>query len=719
MRKSSESAASMPRTTPLPKDALVRERLVAVIGAGNMGSGIAQKYASEGFDVLLLDLDEAALARGRRRIDETLQEAVARKLYSEAKAAEIGARIVPTLDWERLAEASLVIEAVFEDLDVKRAVFSRVDSLTGPATLLATNTSSFLIRDLVSGLHHPDRVLGLHYFYHPAKNRLVEVIPGPTTSLEALRVVADLQEQIGKTPIASADSPGFIVNRFFVPWINEAARMLDEEIAGAATIEQAAREGFGIPMGPFELMNVTGVAIGYHAAESLARALGPFYAPAAGLEERAQSNERFAVEGEPDRSRFLQVVERLDGVAFLVAATLVEEEVGTPEDTDIGARVGLRWPRGPFERMAEVGPREALRRAEAIASRWTMPVPSLLQEAAKTRVAIPVRRVDLRAEDEVAWITIRRPDAMNALDEAVVAELSERIEEAFADRDVRGIVLGGSGKAFVAGADIRFFVRAIEEKRFDRIRAFTEQGQSLLARIEDGPKPVVARLHGLAIGGGAELALACDRIVASPKAYLSFPETGIGIYPGLGGTVRLPRRIGLPLARWLILTGTTVDATLAEAIGLVDAVVPFGELREALLAALDQGKADKAARSHVALAPAAGETDAFADSRARTAGCFFSGPADVDALLAPRAGSPPGAAASSAGKDEAKIIETLRRKAPIALRIADQLLLGNAMRSRDDGLRAELDRLEEVFATRDAYEGLTSLGVRKPVYEGR
>ncbi|MDM7914829.1 MAG: 3-hydroxyacyl-CoA dehydrogenase NAD-binding domain-containing protein, partial [Candidatus Eisenbacteria bacterium] len=115
MRKSSESAASMPRTTPLPKDALVRERLVAVIGAGNMGSGIAQKYASEGFDVLLLDLDEAALARGRRRIDETLQEAVARKLYSEAKAAEIGARIVPTLDWERLAEASLVIEAVFED----------------------------------------------------------------------------------------------------------------------------------------------------------------------------------------------------------------------------------------------------------------------------------------------------------------------------------------------------------------------------------------------------------------------------------------------------------------------------------------------------------------------------------------------------------------------------------------------------------------------------
>ena len=252
---------------------------IAVVGSGNMGSGIAQKFATEGFSVLLLDIDEAALNRGRTAIERTLAEGVERKIFRSDQAEQIRQRIEPTLDWSRLRDIDLVIEAVFEDLEVKRDVFRRLAEATRADCLLATNTSSFYVRQIAETTPHPERVLGLHYFYHPAKNRLVEVIAGPQTPGESVRRAWLLQEQIGKTPIASADAPGFVVNRFFVPWINEAARLLEEKVADAATIEQAAIEGFRIGMGPFQLMNVTGIPIGYHAAATLERELGPFYKP--------------------------------------------------------------------------------------------------------------------------------------------------------------------------------------------------------------------------------------------------------------------------------------------------------------------------------------------------------------------------------------------------------------------------------------------------------
>lgn len=187
---------------------------IAVVGSGNMGSGIAQKFATEGFSVLVVDVDEAALNRGRAAIERTLAEGVERKIFRPDQVEQIRQRIEPTLDWSRLRDVDLVIEAVFEDLEVKRTVFRRLAESTRPECLLATNTSSFYVGQIAETTPHPERVLGLHYFYHPAKNRLVEVIAGPSTPAEAVRRAWLLQEQIGKTPIASADAPGFVVNRF-------------------------------------------------------------------------------------------------------------------------------------------------------------------------------------------------------------------------------------------------------------------------------------------------------------------------------------------------------------------------------------------------------------------------------------------------------------------------------------------------------------------------
>src|SRR5688572_24506025 len=314
-----------------------------------MGSGIAQKIATEGYPVTLVDVDRAQVARGMERLRTTLAEGVARRIFTQEKADEILGRITSATSLAAARDADLVIEAVFEDPEVKRQVFGELDRAVKPSSILATNTSSLYVRDLARATRRPDRFLGLHYFYHPAKNRLVEVVAGEATSPATFDLAWRFQEIIGKTPIRSADAPGFIVNRFFVPWANEAVRILDDGEADIPTIEAAAKAAFGIGMGPFELMNVTGIPIALHAAGTLGRELGPFYAPAAGLRAQVERGGLWPLGGAPSPAREAAVRERLLAVTCMITGHLVDEGVCTIEDCDIGARVGLRWARGPFE----------------------------------------------------------------------------------------------------------------------------------------------------------------------------------------------------------------------------------------------------------------------------------------------------------------------------------------------------------------------------------
>ena len=161
------------------------ERL-AVVGAGNMGSGIAQKMATEGFSVMLVDLDDEKVARGLSTISKTLADGVQRGIFTAAESASIGQRITGTTRFEDLADVDLVVEAVFEDLGIKKNVFGRLDEVCRPDAILATNTSSYAVTDLAAATTRPERVVGLHYFYHPAKNRLVEVVSGRATNPVAL-----------------------------------------------------------------------------------------------------------------------------------------------------------------------------------------------------------------------------------------------------------------------------------------------------------------------------------------------------------------------------------------------------------------------------------------------------------------------------------------------------------------------------------------------------
>ncbi len=673
---------------------------IGVIGAGNMGSGIAQKIIQEGIPVVMVDVKEEYVQKGLATIKNLLAQAVERKIFSPHQVEEIMARMTATTDMSLVADADLVIEAVFEDKAIKTDVFKKLDAICAPHTILATNTSSYYVKDFAEVVSRPDRFLGYHYFYHPAKNRLLEVIPHEGTSTATLEKAVLAAKLHGKTAIVVKDAPGFAVNRFFVPFLNEAVRLLEEGAANIATVEEAAKRGFKIGMGPFELMNVTGVPIAMHAATTLGNEIGPFYAPAQMLKDQVAKGENWSLTGEVDESRVQAVIDRLYGVCLGVAAALVDEGVASMEDTDRGAKIGLRWGLGPFELINKIGVAQTCELVEAVSARYSdFKVPSLLLNQRDKAAPFEFRIVDLDVKGDIAYITINRPEAMNALNEVTVEQLGARFAEAQADPKVKAIVLQGAGKAFVAGADIRFFISKIKSDRISDIVDFTRKGHELLLAIENSPKPTIALLDGLSLGGGSELALACQAIVATPAGSMGFPETGIGIYPGLGGMLRLARRIGPEMAKYYVFTGDALSAGKAHALGIVTRLVAPAEVERTVRDLADSGVPDK------------NRPPQSADADRALVELFSS--QNVDNLIS---GKPPQNADPELA---AKISKKISYKAPLAVKAVNDIIDRQMGLPVPSAVEIELGGLHDIFASEDALEGLSSLGRRRPVFKGR
>lgn len=666
-----------------------QEIVIGVVGAGNMGAGIAQKYATEGFLVVVYDESPQGLKLGQSRIENTLDEAVARKLFSLEQTASIKNKLRFSSNIDDLAHSDLIIEAIFEDEETKKALFSRLDSLCDEKTIFATNTSSFYVSRLAQATKRADRFLGLHYFYHPAKNRLVEVIKGRDTSAATFAWAWKLQEQIGKIAIESKDAPGFVVNRYFVPWLNEAMRIKEEGIANIATIESAAKKTFACGMGPFELMNVTGVPITFHAATTLAAEMGTFYQPSALIKPIIDAKSTWDLSGQIEEDKIPKVSERLLSVIFYVAAQLsCEEEVCSIADCDLGARVGLRWDLGPFELMNKYGLTHSAELVQNLCKRYSMSVPQVFTKNLPERFNI--EQISTELKGMVATLTFNRPDALNALNEAMIDELSEKFTALEKNPQITGIVLSGRGKAFVAGADTKFFVEQINKGDIDRIVSFASAGQKLFRAIDQSKKTVVCAINGMALGGGMELALACDFIVCSNNAKLAFPETSIGIYPGLGGTQRLPRRCGPEIAKWLILTGEMIDAKSALNLGIVDIVTNSAELlTKAAECALYGTKKTPP--------PAGAEWDKIKR--------FFSADESM-------------AANDNQDKLVQRAQQRMQRNAPLAIKMARELISFTLANDLAAGLVQETQGLKNIFSSKDAQLGLSSIGKEKPVFKG-
>jgi len=268
--------------------------------------------------------------------------------------------------------------------------------------------------------------------------------------------------------------------------------------------------------------------------------------------------------------------------------------VATIEDTDRGAKIGLRWIQGPFEIMNKIGIDRTFDVVEAVARRYPdFKVPQIIQQQKELGKPFAFNFVDLEVKGDIATVTLNRPEAMNALNEAVFTQLEERFSAAEKNPAVKAVVFQGAGKAFVAGADIRYFVQKIKAGRIEDIVAFTRKGHELLLRIENSEKMTIALLDGLSLGGGSELALACQAIVATPAGSMAFPETGIGIFPGLGGMLRFSRHTGPELAKYYTFTGAALSAADATALGIVTKLVAPAEVDAAIADLAAAGKPDK------------------------------------------------------------------------------------------------------------------------------
>ena len=682
---------------------------VAIIGAGNMGSGIAQKTAQEQFPVQMVDREQQWVERGQKTIATLLGEAVERRIFSEGQVEEIQNRITGVVGVENVAhDTDLVIEAVFEDFDVKSAVFNTLDAACGEETILASNTSSLSVNALAEATARPDRFVGLHFFYHPAKNRLVEVIPSDTSSPETIARVEQYCKMLGKVVIVCKDRPGFVVNRFFVPWLNEACLLLEEGVATTAQIDAVACAAFDIGMGPFALMNLTGPPIALHSTNYLAEQLQtPRYTGAQNLCELVEKSEMWEIGEDTDCSEEVATIisERLLGQVFAVSSQIVAEEICSMEDVDRGAKVGLRWMNGPFEIMNAIGVEEAHRMAAAYANLAEFDLPPFFGVKAETGHSWEFNYVDVEQTGSIATVRLNRPEAMNALNETLVTQLGAVLDDLNADDSVQSIVLEGAGKAFVAGADVKFFVDKLRADAFPDIYEFTANGHEVLDKLESSPKTTIALTTGLALGGGLELALACDYRIGTRRSQFRFPETNIGIYPGLGGTQRTVRICGVEAARWAVLAGNFMDSKTASALGILTHLVEPVDVNDTMERVASEGKpankypgTPKNADHPVA---------AFANS-------FFS---DGNMSMLLNGTCPDGFDAED--RNVGRQLKSLSRTAPIALRMASELLDGAVETGGDlnAGLALELSSLEDIFSTADALEGLSALiEGRRPSY---
>jgi 3-hydroxybutyryl-CoA dehydrogenase len=240
-------------------------KTIGVVGAGTMGNGIAQVASMAGFDVVMSDIDDKFVQNGLKSIDKFLAKSVEKgKMSADDKSAIMG-RIKGTTDMADMKDCDLVVEVVVEVMDVKKKVFKQLDEITKKDAILATNTSSMSVTEIANATTRPEKVVGMHFFNPVPLMKLVEVIRGMKTNDETITTVMELAKKLGKEPVeVKVDVPGFLANRLMIAVAIEAIKLYEQGIASKEDVDKAAKLGLNYPMGPFELMDLTGVDINYH-----------------------------------------------------------------------------------------------------------------------------------------------------------------------------------------------------------------------------------------------------------------------------------------------------------------------------------------------------------------------------------------------------------------------------------------------------------------------
>jgi enoyl-CoA hydratase/3-hydroxyacyl-CoA dehydrogenase len=577
---------------------------IAVLGAGNMGHGIAEVAALAGYEVALRDIEEEFVRDGYEQIEWSLGKLAEKDRIDDAEAEAALDRVETFVDLaDSLSDADVVIEVVPEKMAIKKDVYDEVVEHAPEEAVLATNTSSLSITELSEVTDRPERFCGMHFFNPPVRMQLVEVISGAHTDEDTLELIEGLAEQMDKTPVrVRKDSPGFIVNRILVPLMNEAAWIVEAGDATIETVDSTTKYDMGLPMGSFELADQVGIDVGYHVLEYMHEVLGEAYRPCPLLVEKVEDEtlgkktgsgfydyENGGAEiptGEGDED----VRRRLLAVMANEVAGLIGDDVADAEAIDRAVMLGAGFPDGPAKLADEAGIDALVETLDALheeTGEERYEAAEYLREAAAEGGfrggdevdddAAEFEALNVAVDGRVGHVEIDRPHRMNTISDEVLDELAAAIDRLDAADDVRAILLSGAGdRAFSAGAD----VQSMAAGGADPIHAveLSRRGQETFGKLEASDKPVVAAIDGYCLGGGMELATAADLRVASERSELGQPELNLGLLPGWGGTQRLARIVGEGRAKEIILTAERYDAETMSEYGFVNEVVENDEL---------------------------------------------------------------------------------------------------------------------------------------------
>ena len=578
---------------------------VAVLGAGNMGHGIAEVAALAGFDVNLRDINEEFVQNGYDQIDWSLGKLAEKDQISHEEADAALDRVTPVVPVEdAVADADLVIEAVPEKMDIKKDVYAEVEEHAPDSAVFASNTSSLSITELSEVTDREERFCGMHFFNPPVRMQLVEVISGAHTADETMDLVEDVAERMGKTPVrVRKDSPGFIVNRVLVPLMNEAAWLVHEGEATIEEVDSTTKYDMGLPMGSFELADQVGIDVGVHVLEYMHEVLGDAYEPCPLLTEKVDGEALGKKTGEgfydyddgpgaevPSDAISERVRDTLLAALAKEVAGLVGNDVADPADIDEAVKLGGGWPDGPAKLADEAGLESLLetldeRYEETGAERYEAGdyLRELVDEGqgfygdGGDDDSVDFENIRIEHEGRVGHVVLDRPHRMNTISGDLLDELDVAIDELEADDDVRAVLVTGEGeRAFSAGAD----VQSMAGGGGDPLHAveLSRKGQTTFGKFESSDLPVVAGIDGYCLGGGMEFATCADLRVASERSELGQPEHNLGLLPGWGGTQRLRHIVGEGRAKEIIFTAERYDAETMADYGFINEVVGNDEL---------------------------------------------------------------------------------------------------------------------------------------------
>ncbi len=354
---------------------------IGILGAGAMGSGIAQVAATAGHQVVLFDTQTGALNQSKSKLANIMARLVEKKRITDAESYAIQGRIAYTDNIEAFAGCGLLIEAIVESLDIKKKAFAELEKVCGNQAILATNTSSLSVASIAAACRHPERVLGIHFFNPAPLMPLVEIVPAVQTGKAILRASRELIDNWGKVTVLAKDTPGFIVNRVARPFYGEALRIYEEGIADFSTIDWAMRELGGFRMGPFQLMDFIGNDVNYKVTESVFSAFyyDPRYKPSFTQKRHAEAGYlgRKSGRGYYDYSEGAMVpapnTDEAIGYAVLhrILVMLINEaadalylNIATREDLDLAMTKGVNYPKGLLKWADELGIDVVLNRME-------------------------------------------------------------------------------------------------------------------------------------------------------------------------------------------------------------------------------------------------------------------------------------------------------------------------------------------------------------------